>query len=210
MIPLPTVFGASGLFYALVVPVLVVQMVALAFIPSLLSPGARVREVGRAIYCYALMSVGILLMTVSGVPALYGILTNAELGSSIYLALILIFSIGGLTYLVYEHTSHALDEASSMVPHALYFYTLKFIGALMVILSTLSLSFTMLFSSASSIRPDFWVTPLIFMMYGIIVSACTTWPRQAHRTFHKNSMSKPPSPAVHPNHKHARIPPKRK
>lgn len=169
-------FGALSSVYAVLLPIFFVQMLALAFIPSMLSPGARAKEIGRALYCYTMMAVGVVIMSISGVPAAYGLLTDAALGQNIYLSLLLMFAIGGLTFLVYEHTSHALDAASKAVPHALFFYTMKFAGAMMVILATLYLAMTMIFAEIGTVLSDFWITPLIFILYGILLSACTTWP----------------------------------
>jgi len=203
MFSVPSIFGESELLYAFFIPVLFMQALALAFIPSMLNSGAPAKEVGRALYCYGMLAVGILLMTVSGVPALYSIIANVNPGATVYLGLLLVFAIGGLTFMVYEHASWSLDEASSAVPHALYFYTIKFIGALMVIASVLWLASTLLAANLYGTLPamDFWQTPIIFMIYGILISACTSWTPPTKKSFQKSPMIRPPTAPVHPLNK---------
>lgn len=192
-----TVFGAAGLFYAIIIPLVFVQVMALVFIPSMMSNGAKALHVGKAIFCYALQGLGIVLMSISGLPAVYSVLVGAPLMGNLYLGLLVIFSIGGFLFLRYEHRASMIDDASRLVPYALYFYTVKFVGAVLIIGSLLSLTFSML-TLGELLTADFWIVPVLFLLYGILLSACTKWPRLHPANFQNNTMKKPPMPAVKP------------
>lgn len=193
----PSVFGTAGLFYTLVIPVIFFQVIALAFIPSMLNSGARARAVGRAIYSYMMEGLGLILMTVSGIPALYSVLIGAPFLGNVYLGLLLMFAIGGFLFLWYESKVQYIDEPSRVVAHSLFFYTVKFIGILAVLLSLLSLVGSMLFTGATMMT-DWWITPVIFLAYGCFLTLCTKTPRWHLSGFQSHPSKKPPMAPTHP------------
>jgi hypothetical protein len=198
MMDLPvTVFGAAGLFYAVLIPLVFVQVMALVFIPSMMSSGAKALHVGKAIFCYAMQGLGVVLMSISGLPAVYSVLIGAPLMGNIYLGLLIIFAIGGFLFLRFEHKASNIDDASRLVPYALFFYTVKFVGAVLVVGSLLSLTFSML-TLGNLMLPDFWIIPTLFLLYGMLLSACTKWPRLHPQNFQNNTMKKPPMAPVKP------------
>lgn len=198
MMGLPvTVFGAAGLFYAVLIPLVFVQVMALVFIPSMMSNGAKALHVGKAIFCYAMQGLGVVLMSISGLPAVYSVLIGAPLMGNMYLGLLIIFAIGGFLFLRFEHKAANIDDASRLVPYALFFYTVKFVGAVAVVGSLLSLTFSML-TLGTLMMPGFWITPTLFLLYGLLLSACTKWPRLHPQNFQNSAMKKPPMAPVKP------------
>lgn len=191
-----TVFGTTGFMYAILLPLIVMQVMALIFIPSMMTVGSKALHVGKAVFCYLMQGLGVMLMSMSGLPAVYSVLVGAPLSGNMYLSLVLIFAIGGFVFLWHDHKVMHIDDASRMVPYALFFYTVKFIGALAIIGALLSLALTML-TMPRMVAPGFWILPTLFLLYGLILAACTKWPRM-HGSFQMNPMKKPPMPAVKP------------
>ena len=62
-------FSMTGIVYGLVLPLLVLHVIAMLFIPGLAASGVKVMGLGKAIYCFLLQALGILLMTLGGLPA---------------------------------------------------------------------------------------------------------------------------------------------
>lgn len=191
------IFGTTTLTYAIVLPIVFVQIFAMAFIPSILCQGAKPLHVGKALFCYAMQGIGIALMTFSGLPAVYSVLMGAQLTGNVYLALVLVFAIGGLAFLWYEHKASHIDDASRVVPYTIFFYTIKFLGAAALITGLLVLALSMLLVGAFG-SADLWITPLLILFYGILLSACTKWPRLHPASFNMNPMKKPPVPPSQP------------
>jgi hypothetical protein len=185
-----------GLFYGIFAPLLVVQGLALLFIPAMLNTGAKVPSVGKAIYCYLLQTVGITLMSLSGIPALWSVLASASFSTSIYLLLLITFTIGGLIFLWHDSISHTIDEASRGIPHTIYFYSFKLLGFLFMVLSALYMIYIMLMFPAQ--EGSWWVLPAIILAYGFLLSWCTRWPRDHTDMFERSPMIRPPTPPVHP------------
>src|SRR3989338_4371203 len=113
-----TSFGTPEAVYSLLLPLALLQFFALLFIPSILLPGTKPPHVAKAIYCYLLQTVGVLLMSGSGIPAIYAVVTQTEVGGRTYLALLLLFLAGGITFLWHEHLSLQVEKPSRAVPFA--------------------------------------------------------------------------------------------
>lgn len=189
--------GMTWTFYGLLLPLALLQFFALLFIPSVLVPGAKASEIGKAIYCYVLQTVGILLMTVSGISAAYAVVTQADVTPQSYLALLLLFVGGGVTFLWHEHLSLSIDRASRSVPFALFWYTFKTIGYVAILVSLLYLLLTVVLL-APLLPAQWWVFPGTFLAYGLLVSWCTRSPGVDVFHFQSSALAKPPSPPVHP------------
>lgn|SRR3989338_8341028 len=166
-------FGAVGIFYGLILPFMLLQIITLLFIPSIvLGGGGKVFSVGKAIYCYLLQSVGILLMTLGGLPAIYGVLARQSYDSTTYLALLIVFAVGGFTFLWHDHLARTVDGTARAVPHAIYLFTFKMLGYLMSMLSGISLLLTILLGSQNP-TAEWWVMPTILLFFGLLLTWCT-------------------------------------
>ncbi len=180
---IPTAVNVSTLFPLLLVlvlfPLAVMLTIAVALIPCLLSPGVRIGSAIKALYCVVLQTVGIGMMTAGALPAVYGVLkkfsTGAEqFSAEMYLALLILFSIGGVVFLWHEQMAERIDDASRRVPALLFWYTFKTIGNLLILVGLLSFLFTMLLTQP--LVGTWWMSPVVTVLYGLLLSWCTKTP----------------------------------
>jgi hypothetical protein len=181
MTPLLSGLGFMSVFYVLLLPLVLVQLFAIIFIPSLLVPGAKPMAVGKAVYSYAMQTVGILLMTLGAVPAIHGVLESLVLPeerytTEIYIALLVLFATGGLAFLWHEQMAQTIDDASRKVTGVLFWFLWRTIGCMVVVVSLLSLLLTMLLSTPPLIE-GWWTMPLVLLAYGAFLCAATRPPK---------------------------------
>ena len=180
-------FSVPSLLTILLLPVVVIGVLALLLLPAFLQPGAKPAAVARALYCVLLQSMGISLMSMGGLPAMYGVLRKfgtgtEQFGPEVYLALLILFCAGGITFLWHEQAAESIDDASKKLPMLLYWYAFKVLGYLMTLYGGLSLLLSMLL-----VRPPlpvaWWITPLVLFLYGILLSWCTRSTADTHGGF---------------------------
>jgi hypothetical protein len=184
--PLSALFSTVGLAYGLMLPVVLMQLLAILFIASLLRPGSSTRSVARATYCYLMMGVGILLMTTAALPTTASVLAGASYSPATYVALLVLFGAGGLVYLWHEQWAHTIDGASSAVPSLIFFYVFKIAGILATLLAALSVILTLILGGGSD--SGWWVLPLSIFFYGLILSWCTRAERAPRSLFRSNPL----------------------
>lgn len=181
-----TSLSVSTLLTFTLVPLGILVGLAAASIPCILSPGARPVSAIKALYCYVLQSVGVALMTTGALPAVYGVLEKFTTGderfsAEMYLALLILFSLGGVTFLWHEQMAERIDDGSRRIPALLFWYTFKTLGALLTLLGILSFLFTMLLT-----RPlvgPWWITSIVTILYGVLLSWCTRTPAASSQPF---------------------------
>ncbi len=174
MLPLSPLgpIAAIGLLYGMIIPIAAIQILALFLIASTLSPGARAFGVAKAAFSYLMQGFGVLLMSLGILPAVHGVLAQTQFKTETYLGFLVMFTIGGLVFLLHEHMARAVDDASRAVPQAIYFFTFKIIGSLATTVGALLLLLAMLFGQAQQ-DPQWWVMPAITLAYGLVLSWCT-------------------------------------
>ncbi len=170
-------FGMVAGFYALLFMFLVFQIFVLFFTPSMLTQGARPLAVGKAVYCYLLQGFGIILMSAGGLPAVNAVTVRLVTGTDtlsteMYLALLIIFSFGGLTFLWHEKMAQSIDDTSKRVCSAVYWFSLKLVGYILCLVSLLAFFLTLLFLR-EMVDATWWIMPTIFFLYGLLLSWCT-------------------------------------
>lgn len=175
----------STLLYVVLLPLILLQVLALLIIPSILS-GARIGGAMKAIYCYILQVVGIALMTAGALPAVYGVIEKFSVGAErfsaeMYLALLILFAAGGLTFLWHERMADTIDDASRKVPALLFWYAFKLLGYFLVLGSAISLLLTMLLADA--MPGTWWISPIVVLLYGVLLSWCTRSPDSSVQNF---------------------------
>lgn len=164
-------FSFVSVFYGVVVPLLILQSLALLFIPSMMKSGAQPRQVGEAIFCYTMQSLGILLMTAGALPTLVSVLAGVELAGTTYFTLLVIFAAGGILFLWHDNAVRDINEASRAVPGAIFQNMFKMIGYVIVLVWILSL-FTSLMNGVPS-EIGWWIMPLVMIIYGSLLAWCT-------------------------------------
>ncbi len=169
--------GTVGLLFALQLPLYILLLLAFLFMPSILTAGARSLSVGKAIYCFLMQGVGVVMMSMGALPSLYSVLANKVVGqepftTNTYLGLLIVFAVGGLMFLLHEHLARTIDEPSRAIPYAIYFFTFKIIGVLAMLFGSMGLLLSMLFGEANT-TAGWWIMPTIILLYGLVISYCT-------------------------------------
>ncbi|MEN9560983.1 MAG: hypothetical protein RIQ56_256 [Candidatus Parcubacteria bacterium] len=167
-----TIFASVGLLYGLLLPVFLAMLLGFFMMVSLHVSSARPAGTAKALYCYLQLSLGILLMSLSGLPAIESIFNGEPYSTNTYLALLIIFTVGGLIFLWHDFHVRSVPETSRMVPFVIYFYTFKFLGYVIGTLAFLSLLLTMLLGERP-LAPDFWVSPMVLILFGALLSWST-------------------------------------
>jgi len=168
--PLTTIFGFIGSFYGLVLPLLTLFFLTVLFMASMMSPGAKAKQVGEAIYNYLMHGVSVLLMTIGALPTVFSVFAGVAYTGRTYIALLLVFACGGLLFLIQDQAARDLDAASKVVIEAVYMTTLKVIGNLLALLSAISIFLSIVLASFTA---GWWVTPFVLLLYGLLLSWCT-------------------------------------
>lgn len=167
--PLASIFGNTGIFYGVVLPLLTLLTFALLLIPSLAGSTRNAEGAAKAVYCYLAQFVGILLMTLGSLPTVYAVLAGTALPTPTYLALLGIFAAGGLTFLWHDALVQSIPAGVRGVPFSIYFFTLKFLGTLAILLSALTLLLVPTLVQ-TGLPPNFWVMPVTILLYGLLIA----------------------------------------
>ncbi len=159
-----TVFG-------LIIGVVVLQLAAFFLLARLIESSPKPHETGRAIFGYIMLAVGALLMCLSAITALMGILGQSSFNAEVYVGLVLIFTVGGLLYLWHDYRLREVPQECRRVPGIIYFFAMKAIGQLALVLSVLyfSLSFTL----AGNQAERWWSMPLSIFLFGFFLTWLT-------------------------------------
>ena len=129
--------ATQSLSAVLLVPVIVAIFAAL-FIGGLMVPGAKPEAVGKAIACYILKAVGVILLIIGAMQLLFSllILTMPETSTLLVLGFLLVVGIGILVQA--SRVVARLDDASTVVPRMVFAYSCIVIGTLAALSGLLS------------------------------------------------------------------------
>jgi hypothetical protein len=174
MLTFTALFGQTGLILGVILPLTVAQLLTLALVPSLLvlRSSQDARGVLTAVYCYCCMGLGVALMTLSGIPAGYAVLSGKIFTSVTYFALLIVFTLGGVLFLWHEQYAHRIAPAIRAIPQAVFFFTIKILGLLVSIFAGLSILLTLLLAAAP-LAGAWWAMPAVFLVYGLFLCFCT-------------------------------------
>lgn len=167
-VPLSTMFTSVGLSFSYSLPLFVLALLALLSIPATLRPNVRADAVFRALYHELAKTLGVLLLTAGGLPALYAVVAQQPLSALMYVGLLLVFASGGLLFLWHDARIGTLDPASRALPVALFFAAWKLVGLLIVVFTLLSLVLRLLFLEERS--GDWWSIHAVMLLYGLLLS----------------------------------------
>lgn len=166
--------SSPALVYGIVVPLLLVQLLALLFIPSMLAAPSKARAVGEAIHCYLIQAFGVMLMTVGSLPTIYSVLAGISYTGGTYFGLLLIFATGGGLFLWQDQRATLLDSAARAVPGAIFLLTFRILGQITLVLALLS--FLLSVTMGSMDIAGWWVMPVLMACYGGLIAWSTRGP----------------------------------
>ena len=166
----------SGIFSFFIIPVVAFQLIGLLFVAGQLQQGAKPLEVGKAIYAVLAQTLGAVLMSVGGLPAVYSVLTGVPLHSMTYSGLLMVFAVGGVLYFISDARVKMLDPKSAAVPAGVVFFTWKFFGLFIFVGAVLSCMLQLLLLGPSQ-APFWWPLHIIAILYGALLIWCTRIPK---------------------------------
>ncbi len=169
-VSLSSMFQTVGLVYGWTMPVLVLVGIALLFIATA-RDNARPHLQVRVIYCHLAQTLGILLMTAGALPAIYAVFAPQPLDQMTYLGLLLVFCIGGLTYLIHDTSLRAIDRATRAVADAIFFHIWKLTGLLIILFTGLSLALRYMMDMQNA--HEWRVMHLTMLLYGLVLCIFT-------------------------------------
>lgn len=177
MSPITTtaLFQSVGIFSGFLLPIAVLLLFVILVLPGIGRSGARPESLALAAYGYLAEALGIILMTAGGLPAVYAVVSHQILASNTYLGLLVLFIVGGITYLWHDNILQSVDSESKAIPSALFFYSWKFIGLVVVLFTTLSLVLQWLTNAADK-NADIWNVHLVMLLYGFLLCWFTVYP----------------------------------
>lgn len=166
--------SSPAFLYGIVVPLVLVQLLALLFVPSLLAAPAKARAIGEAIHCYCIQAFGVMLMTVGSLPTVYSVLAGVSYTGGTYFGLLLIFAAGGGLFLWQDQRATTLDSAARAVPASIFLLTFRILGQVTLVFALLSFLLSITMGSTDVI--GWWVMPILMTCYGGLVAWCTREP----------------------------------
>lgn len=164
-------FSFVGVVYGLVVPLIIVQLLAVVIICSMMVKEAKPKEVAQAVYCYLMMALGVLLMSAGALPTIISVLAGVKLTGATYFTLLIIFAAGGLLFLWHDALVRDVPSTSRMVSETLFIFLFKIAGHLLVFLWSLSLIVTVL--NGLPFEQGWWIMPIVMIAYGSLFIWCT-------------------------------------
>ena len=166
--------SAAGMAYGLI---LLLVLFTLLLIPGLLTAGSRPAEAAKAAYCFLMQMLGVVLLAVGALPALASVLEKLTVGTDrlstqTYVALLIVFAAGGLTFLWHETLAQRVDQTSRRPYVALFSVFWKAVGYLLLLVSVLSFFLTLLLVG-TVVSPGWWIWPSLGFAFGSLLSWLT-------------------------------------
>ncbi len=165
------IFAFVQTIFGLVIGVIIIQFLAFLFYSKLLEESDNPKEVAKAIFGYLMLTIGVLLMSLSVIPTLIAVLGGGGFTEEVYFSLVLVFAMGGLLYLWHDHRLQEVRKEAKRIPGIIYFYTIKAIGQLSLLLSILYLTLTITLQGTNV--EGWWGMPLSIFLYGTFLSWLT-------------------------------------
>ncbi|MDD3897021.1 MAG: hypothetical protein PHU04_04265 [Candidatus Peribacteraceae bacterium] len=165
------IFTFMQTVFGLILGVVALQLIAFFLLARLLESSPKPRETGRAIFGYIMLAIGALLMCVSAITALMGVLGQTNFNTEVYLGLVLIFTVGGLLYLWHDYRLREVPQECRRIPEIIYFFAMKAIGQLSLVLSVLYLSLSITLAGNQAER--WWSMPLAIFLFGFFLTWLT-------------------------------------
>ncbi len=155
-----------------VLGLLLLHLLVGLFLVNHISGNHAPADSAQAVFGCTAQALGIVLMSIGGLPALYGVLAEQIMPVVTYLGLLLVFAIGGLLFLWQDGVLRTLPPAALAVPNALSRVLWRFIGLLIGTVALLSLFLQLLIDGPTLLR-SFWALHLTSMLYGVLLLLAT-------------------------------------
>lgn len=155
-----------------VLGLLLMHLMVGLFLMNHLSGSTDPTHSAEAVFGYTAQAFGIVLMSIGGIPALYGVLAERSLPVVAYLGLLLVFAIGGLLFMWQDTALRSLPKASTIIPASLSHVLWRFVGLLVMTVSLLSFLLQLLVDTPTLER-SFWALHLTGMFYGMLLLLAT-------------------------------------
>jgi len=173
------IFSFVQTMFGMILGVIVLQLVIFLFLARLLEESKNPFEEGGAIFSYIMLTVGAILMSISAIPATISILGGVTpFSAEIYFGLVLIFAVGGLLYLWNDHRLRETSDKAKRVPRVIFFYTVKGMGQLSLVLAGLYLVLSIVLQQGET--GEIWGVPLTLAIYGGVLCILTEEPKKKH------------------------------
>jgi hypothetical protein len=163
--------------FGLLAGVIALELAAFLLLARHITESRNPDDVGRAIFGYMMLTVGMLLMSLSAIPTLISVFGSAGFTVEIYFGLVLIFAIGGLLYLWHDYRVRELPADAVRLPKLIYHFFVKTIGQLSLVLAVLY--FTMSLALQGTDTEGWWSMPLTILLYGLLLTFLTMEPAVA-------------------------------
>jgi hypothetical protein len=138
---------------------------AILFIPSLLVPGAKAEGVGKAITCYLIKTLGLILVASSVTQLIYGMLTLNFPSYPQLAALIFVMVVGVGMMIHMSRVLETVDDQSETIPRLVFCHTLEVLGALVTVVSGLSVALSFMLTQAFS----GWESSATMILLGLLM-----------------------------------------
>jgi len=170
-----SLLGFTSLFYATVVPLLVLFLVGVLFIPCLLgAKGANPREIGSAITGTVLVTVGVVLVLSGLLTLAFSLISPLPVPTQAKLSLLLVALSGAAVLLGSTMVLRKVDAAAKAVPQAIVVTSFSLAGLLLTILGVLLLLLSVIASSGQDAGvltpPSWWAAPILLTITGVLLA----------------------------------------
>lgn len=167
--PTMPMLGSVGLFYAALFGLGTLLLFTLLLLTTgVTKSSASPQRVAQAVYCYLMQAIGIILMTLGGLPTVYAVLAAHPFATTSYLSLLFLFAIGGLIFLAHDHLIQRLDAEARAIPFLLYTYTLRVLGVVVSLMGLLLLLLRPLLTMEPLVN-GWWAQPIVLILYGLLL-----------------------------------------
>lgn len=168
--PSLSLLGFASLFYATLLPLVLLVFVGLLFVPCLLhTRNASAGDIGKAIVSYLFMSIGTVLILSGSIPWAFSLVSLQPASKESAFTFLVLLGTGIATVLLSRRAMRNIPDAAREVPHAITVTSFLTAGLLLILLGILLLLLSGANQETSSLLP-WWIAPILLFAVGVILS----------------------------------------
>jgi hypothetical protein len=169
--PSLSLLGFTSLFYATFLPLLLLLVVGVLFVPCLLhARNAPAMEIGRALIAYLFMSIGAALILSGGIPWAFAFLSFQPTPQDTLVTFLILICSGVLTLLAVRRARKNIKEEAQVLPRAIFVTSFLLAGLLLILLGLLLLLLSGLTPGETSLPWSWWIAPVLLIVVGFILA----------------------------------------